>query len=179
MTPATPTRAIRLVPADAERYARLRLHMLNEAPWAYMASPEDDRALDLAHLRAMLAEDESAAFAVPAADGDELVAVSCVARVKSPKFRHRAKVWGVFCDPAERGRGLGRAVVGACLTLARSWDGVEWIDLGVSANSPAAQRLYESLGFVEWGREPESTRIGDRRWDEIMMALRVGSRPRA
>lgn len=170
------TRAIRLAPADAERYARLRLHMLNDAPWAYMASPEDDRALDLAHLRAMFAEEESAAFAVPAAEGEELVAVSCVARPKSPKFRHRAKVWGVFCDPAARGRGLGRAVVSACVALARTWNGVEWVDLGVSAHSPAAQRLYASLGFVEWGREPESTRIGDRRWDEIMMALRIGSR---
>jgi RimJ/RimL family protein N-acetyltransferase len=61
----------------------------------------------------------------------------------------------------------------AVITHARRWRGVTFLDLGVSANSPEAQRLYESLGFVVWGREPEATEYDGRRYDEIHMTLRL------
>ncbi|HVY60236.1 MAG TPA: GNAT family N-acetyltransferase, partial [Planctomycetota bacterium] len=93
-----------------------------------------------------------------------------------PKFAHRAKVWGVFVEPARRGRGLGKAVMASAIELARGWPGVDYVDLGVSENAPAARRLYEALGFREWGREPESTEHDGRRYDEVFMTLRLGPR---
>jgi ribosomal protein S18 acetylase RimI-like enzyme len=42
---------------------------------------------------------------------------------------------------------------------ARTWQGVESVALSVSANGTAAKALYESLGFVTWGTEPDSLRI--------------------
>jgi ribosomal protein S18 acetylase RimI-like enzyme len=170
------TRAIRLQPDDAERYMRLRRRMLDDAPWAYMATPEDDRALDPEKVRAMLAEVESALLAVPSDDGGELIAVAGIARGAPPKFGHRATLWGVFCAPEARGLGLGRAVVSAAIDVARAWPSVDWIDLGVSARSSEAQRLYESMEFQAWGREPEATQIGDQRYDEIFMAFRLNAR---
>jgi ribosomal protein S18 acetylase RimI-like enzyme len=94
-------------------------------------------------------------------------------RGKAPKFAHRANLWGVFVEPAYRGSGYGRAVVVAALEVARAWPGVDFVDLGVSENAPEALRLYESLGFVAWGREPETTAHARRRYDEIFMALRL------
>lgn len=61
----------------------------------------------------------------------------------------------------------------AAIELARTWHGVDFLDIGVSENSPEAQRLYESLGFRAWGRQPEVTRFEQRRYDEIFMALRL------
>jgi RimJ/RimL family protein N-acetyltransferase len=165
---------IRLTPTDAERFVLVRERMLAESPWAYAATPEDDDALDPAHLRSMLRESENAIVAVAA--GESLIATAGIARMKSPKFAHRAKLWGVFVDPSHRGRGLGRAVASAAIELAKHWRGVEFIDLGVSENSPEAQHLYASLGFEQWGREPETTQHNGRRYDEIYMALRVGRR---
>jgi L-amino acid N-acyltransferase YncA len=43
----------------------------------------------------------------------------------------------------------------------------------VSENAPEAQRLYESLGFQQWGREPEATQHEGRRYDEIHMTLKL------
>jgi ribosomal protein S18 acetylase RimI-like enzyme len=169
-------RPIRLVPADAERYAPLRLRMLSAAPWAFAASPEDDRVLDLPFLRALLTEEENAIVAVEGARGahlPELVAAAGVMRKKRAKFAHRAEIWGVFVEPARRGEGLGRAVTEAAVELARGWAGVEYVDLGVSADAPEALRLYESLGFRAWGREPEATAHDGRRFDEIHMTLRL------
>jgi ribosomal protein S18 acetylase RimI-like enzyme len=162
---------LQLTPADAARYVRLRRLMLADAPEAFSASPEDDVVLDEAFVARALAEPQNAIFAV--ADGAELVAAAGVRRQTRPKFRHRADVWGVYVAPPYRGRGHGRAILAAAIALARTWPGVDWLGLGVSAATPAAQKLYEDLGFVAWGREPEATEVNGRRHDEIFMSLRL------
>lgn len=173
-----PIQPIRLTPDDAERYARLRRRMLNLAPWAFDASPDDEEALDPARIVAMLADGSSATFAIeapgpPSVDGPELAAAAGITRAKAAKFAHRERLWGVFVDPAHRGQGLGRAVTAAAIEAARGWAGVEFIDLGVSENAPEALALYESLGFRAWGREPQATEHDGRRYDEIHMTLRL------
>jgi len=173
MDASSTSRVTRLGPADAERYARLRLRMLLDAPWAFGASPEDDKAQDLEDLRRQLAGYPYAVLAT-AAQGDptgELIASAGILRWTSPKFRHRATVWGVFVEPEERRRGLGRAVMTAAIDLARTWPGVDYVDLGVSERAHDAARLYESLGFAAWGREPEATDVDGRRYAEIHMTL--------
>jgi RimJ/RimL family protein N-acetyltransferase len=161
--------------------------MLLDAPWAFGASPEGDKGLDIAHLERSLAGEDYAIFAIDApaptgawadAAGEtreelELIAGAGIMRARSPKFAHRASIWGVFVEPAYRGNGLGRAVVTAAIVLVRSWPGVDYVDLGASERAPEAQCLYESLGFRAWGREPEATEIGGRRYDEIHMTLRL------
>ena len=178
---------VRLRSRDAARYARLRLRMLLDAPWAFGASPEGDKGLDVAHLERSLVGEDYAIFAIdaPAPTGEwpdaagetreepELIAAAGIMRARSPKFAHRASIWGVFVEPAYRGNGLGRAVVTAAIDLARSWSGVDYVDLGASERAPEAQCLYERLGFAAWGREPEATEIGGRRYDEIHMTLRL------
>src|SRR5262245_20676931 len=98
---------IRLTPNDAERFALLRRRMLADSPWAFASTPEDDDALDPAHMRKVLGEQENAIFAVEAVE--TLIATAGIFRMKRPKFAHRAKLWGVFVDADHRGRGLGRA----------------------------------------------------------------------
>ena len=164
---------IRLTPDDAERYAAIRSEMLADAPWAFGATPDDDTALDLAFLRSALEQEENAILAVEVPGRPALAAAAGIYRMQSAKFSHRAKLWGVFVDAQHRGKGLGRAVTAAAVALAASWHGVEYIDVAVSVNSPAAHGIYEGVGFVEWGREPEATQHEGRRYDEIHMSLRV------
>jgi RimJ/RimL family protein N-acetyltransferase len=161
----------RLAPADAARYVRLRRRMLVDTPAAFSASPEDDVVSDEGFVARALAEPENAIFAV--ADGDELVASTGVRHQTKAKFLHRADIWGVFVDPSHRGKGHARAMLTAAIDLARTWPGVEWLDIGVSAATPGAQALYESLGFVAWGRSPEATLVDGHRIDEIFLALRL------
>ncbi len=162
-----------LAPSDAEIYQAFRRLMLNDSPWAFTATEHDDIALDLEFLRSALADPENAILAIKGGDGSEsLLASAGIYRMRNPKFSHRAKLWGVFVHPQHRGRGLGRAVVEAAVNLAQAWSGVAFIDVGVSANSPEAHAIYRKLGFVEWGREPETTQHLGKRFDEIFMSLR-------
>jgi ribosomal protein S18 acetylase RimI-like enzyme len=180
---------IRLTPADAERYVKLHQRMLALAPWAFSATAEDDEVPDILHLADLLTQEHHATFAIeeelPPRGGDphgpevdarpRLVASASLTRAKPPKFAHRARVSAVFVEPEFRGRAMGKALMQAVLAQARGWGGVDFLDLGVSANSPEAQRLYESVGFALWGREPETTEHEGRRYDELHMTLCLGA----
>lgn len=145
--------------------------MLVDSPWAYGASPEDDRARDAGHLRSVLEDPDSAILVVESAG--VMVAAAGVVREARLKRRHIATMWGVYVAPCERGKGLGRVVVAAAIQTARGMDGVRWVHLSVSQNAPVARKLYESMGFRAWGTEPDALRVGGSSWAEAHMALEL------
>lgn len=70
------------------------------------------------------------------------------------RFRPGSDGWliaNVAVAEGFRGRGIGRALVSACLEYARAHGG-RWAALQVRADNDPALRLYRSLGFVEIGR---------------------------
>lgn len=147
-----------LTPADADVYSALRHEMLADAPWAFAGSgPVDDPSCDPAHVRTQLANPEH--VIIGAWDGDRLVGSAGVLRNTKVKFRHIAFIWGVYVSPAWRGQGLSRRIMHAAIDKAREWRGVAVVRLGVSARSIRAKALYESLGFVVWGVEPDCVRL--------------------
>jgi ribosomal protein S18 acetylase RimI-like enzyme len=60
----------------------------------------------------------------------------------------------LYVVPALRGRGLGRALLGAAIELARE-RGADTIDLGTSEDDTAARGLYESMGFTNREGSPD------------------------
>jgi ribosomal protein S18 acetylase RimI-like enzyme len=148
-----------LAPADAEGMVRLRREALAREPEAFSASTEDDVAASLDFVRAALARSDQATFG---AFAPELVGSVGVAREAKRKQAHRAQIWGLYVDAAQRGAGIGRALVAAALDFARRQDGVTHVGLCVAESSAAAIALYEQLGFRAWGVEPASLRVGGR-----------------
>lgn len=119
----------------------------------------------------MLARDDAAV--VGERVNGVLGAVAGIAREEALKRRHIAVIWGVYVRPAVRGMGLGRKVVAHAIEVARSWPEIASLHLAVSSNAPQAKRLYESLGFVEWGYEPDAIRIEGRSFGEHHMSLAI------
>lgn len=163
-----------LLPAEAEAYARLRRAMLVDVPRAFSSSPGEARGEQADSIVEYLSDPHHAIIVVdhPEKPG-ELAASAGINRMMHRKMRHRADIWGVYCVPDLRGRGLGRAVMLRAIEHARSWDGVEVVALSVSARSPEAIALYESLGFVRWGTEPDAMRIDGESFDEVHLALHL------
>jgi GNAT superfamily N-acetyltransferase len=163
----------RLVSDDAPAYVALRREMLADAPLSFASSVETDRGVNEDGVRTSLTRRSPDEYAIVGAwAGPRLVAVAGVLREERPKRRHVAGVWGVYVTLAFRGQGLGRAVVGQAIEIARVW-GVSKVQLSVSSTAPAAQRVYESLGFVAWGRESDALRVNGNSADEIHMDLRL------
>ena len=161
----------RLTKADVDDFVAFRRKMLERAPWAFAATPDDDVALDREFVVKQLADPYNAVFLLRSAE--DITGAVGIFRRESPKFAHRALLWGLFVEEAHRRRGVGRALLVEAIALARQWEGVEYIDLGVSEASPEAHDLYLSAGFVAWGREPGATAFEGRRLDEIHMSFRL------
>ena len=148
--------------------------MLLDSPHAFLGAPGDDESSKPDVVASRLADPENTILAIADPDvATRLIAVAGVARPKRVKLRHRAIIWGVYCDPAFRGRGCGRAVTQAAIDTARSWDGVAIIALCASASATGAIALYHSLGFEPWGVEPDAVRVDGASHDEIHMTLRL------
>jgi ribosomal protein S18 acetylase RimI-like enzyme len=82
-------------------------------------------------------------------------------------LRFRPSLWteGLECYlaelyvvPARRGQGLGRALLGEAIALARA-QGADYMDLGTSEDDHAARALYESMGFTNRERGAEGPLI--------------------
>lgn len=73
---------------------------------------------------------------------------------RSPKLklRHRCD-FGISIDKEYWGLGIGRALTCACIECAKK-AGYEQIELEVVADNERAVKLYEKVGFVEFGRNP-------------------------
>lgn len=161
--------AIELTPERYAAYLAHRQRMLTEEPQAFWSSPTDDIAQGVEAFTALMAREHNDLFVVIV---DGVIAASAgIVRIEKAKGNHRAKIWGVYCAPEHRGHGHGREAVRACVERARTWEGVDIVALSVSVSGAAALRVYESLGFVQWGTEPDVLRTGGQSYDEHHLAL--------
>ena len=157
-----------LTPDDLTAYCALRREMLDDSPWAFTASPEDDIGSDPLKLAARLKEPGQAIIAA-FDDSGRIVGAAGLARNPKKKLSHRALVWGVYVTPSARGLGIAREVVTRTIDIARTWPGVTSLALAASERAQTAVRLYTSLGFKIWGTEPAAVQTGGQTYAEIHM----------
>lgn len=82
------------------------------------------------------------------------------------KVRHRAE-FGIGVDQAYWGLGIGRALMEACVACAKK-AGYAQLELNAVADNKQALKLYESVGFVEFGRNPRGFRSRLTGWQELV-----------
>lgn len=70
---------------------------------------------------------------------------------ESPRHRHVCSL-GISIADAYQGRGVGRALMNACLDFADNWANYPRVELTVHADNKRAIALYESLGFRPEGQ---------------------------
>ena len=90
--------------------------------------------------------------------------ISCAGRKE--KVRHRAE-FGISVDQKYWGLGVGRALTEACAACAKK-AGYAQLELNAVAENERALRLYESVGFVEFGRNPRGFRSRLTGWQELV-----------
>ncbi|HEX6704988.1 MAG TPA: GNAT family N-acetyltransferase [Albitalea sp.] len=161
-----------LTPDDAVAFQVLRLQALSEDPVAFASSYEDERDTPLATVAERLQPAADRAI-VGAFDGAALVGLAAWHREEMRKLQHKGFVWGVFVAPSHRGRGLARSLIEAVIGLARHAPGIRQLNLTAYAANRTAIGLYESLGFVIYGREPAAICVDGMLHDDVHMSLRL------
>lgn len=171
---AFPAYAIRrLCSADLGAFRSLRLTALLESPTAFSATVESEQSLSDEQVGARL--EGPSHSGVWGAWNAQQVLVGSVGLLHLPqdKLRHKAALYAVYVAACARGEGLGRRLLEAVITHTRLLTDLRLLNLGVTANNTAALRLYQSLGFVEYGCEPAALSVDGLCHDEILMQLRL------
>jgi GNAT superfamily N-acetyltransferase len=163
---------IRLLEAeDAPAYRVLRTEALLTEPFAFGSDHELYVKKTDEEVCAQVVPIEDRVFSLGAFIEGELVGGVTLWRTPEVKFRHGANLVAMFVTEQARGKGCGKALVGALIERARTFSGLEKISLSVSTCQESACRLYRSMGFVTWGHEKNALRVGDVTTDFEHMTL--------
>ena len=153
----------RLETSDAGLYRDIRLEALKQNPEAFGSTFEKENAQPLSWFEAAIGRSDIFGAFV---DGTLAGIAGYVAR-ESSKQAHKALLWGMYVRSTARKSGLGKRLVAAVLDHARGR--VEMVQLTVVSENEDARRLYNALGFVEYGFEKRALKQDGRYYDEVLM----------
>jgi RimJ/RimL family protein N-acetyltransferase len=153
----------RLETPDAALYRDIRLEALQRNPEAFGSTFEWEDAQPLSWFEAVLGR---AAIFGGFLDGT-LAGIAAYGARESAKQAHKALLWSMYVRATARNSGLGRKLVAAVLDHARGR--VEMVQLTVVSENEAARRLYDAMGFVEYGYEKKALKHDGRYYDEVLM----------
>ena len=100
---------------------------------------------------------------------DEVVGFCDILPNSAQGFTHVGRL-GMGVRLEWRRQGIGRRLLGACLSLARD-AGIEKVELEVFSDNVAAVRLYDSFGFRQEGLKVRGRKLEGRYQDVLLMAL--------
>lgn len=141
----------------------------------FLLSYPDENSYDVEQERHFLCEKETSdnEIEICAVIGGQIVGTAGIEAVgKKDKVKHRAE-FGISIEKDCWGLGIGRALTNACIECARA-AGYAQLELDVVSENRSAMALYQSVGFVEYGRNPRGFRSRSAGWQEtVLMRLEL------
>ena len=164
----------RLSPPDAPTYRAIRLRCLQEFPGAFGSSYAEEVEKEKLLFESHIETEHPENFLMAAFDAVDCIGICGFLREAKLKTRHRGHILQMCVLPGYQGRGIGRKLLARTIDKAFTQEGLEQIILGVVQDNASAGRLYEQLGFVEYGLMPGYMKVaGERVAARLMMKMKA------
>jgi ribosomal protein S18 acetylase RimI-like enzyme len=167
--PTPPIQIRQLTPADAESFRELRLEGLRLNPEAFGSTYEFEKDQPLTRYTGWLTN--STVFG--AFQNSQLIGTASLTISSGLKDSHKGLLRAMYVRPGSRRSGAGRLLVEAAIQTARQK--VERVLLAVVSDNQPAIRLYQTLGFHQYGLEKNALKHNGKYSDEILMSLELTS----
>jgi RimJ/RimL family protein N-acetyltransferase len=164
-----------LTTTDAEAFRALRLQGFRDDPAWFGTTFEEASRQPVGHSTALLRREGRSPddFVLGAFYAGTLVGIAGFSRDLRQKRSHRGQIWGMHVVPTARGMGVGRTLLNALVSRARTLPGLTRLNLSVMADNATAIQLYVRTGFEVWGREPGAVIHDGHARDELLMGINL------
>jgi GNAT superfamily N-acetyltransferase len=143
--------------SDALNYYELRVQSENEYPEFVGFNAERELQAGPERIEELMSTYPSEGTVVFGAfNQKKLVGVAVISRRLSPKYRHKAFLWGMYVIREFRGSGAAKLLMQAAINWASANSEVIAITLQVTLSNSRGQQFYKRFGFNVFGTEQNS-----------------------
>ncbi|MBK7872824.1 MAG: GNAT family N-acetyltransferase [Saprospiraceae bacterium] len=156
---------------DKKVYRMTRLECLQAYPERFGSEYEEEVLKPELYFEKCLSDKDSPNFIFGAFDGENCVGLCGFVRENSARTKHRGEIVQMYVHPDYQGRGIGKQLLQNVIHKAFENEAIEQIVLGVFSSNVSANKVYEQLGFVEYGFQPNYFKIGKDYLHQRLMIL--------
>lgn len=149
-----------LLPSDAVQYRTFRLNNLRLYPTLFRADAGEESLKPLATSERRLSPTPLNRWQGAFDMQGVLIGAVGFRREAGVKRQHIGQVIGLSVAPDWQGQGVATALMVDVIDYARNLAGMRQIQLTLTIPNPAAEQLYDRLGFEVFGLEQDALRIG-------------------
>jgi RimJ/RimL family protein N-acetyltransferase len=160
-----------LKPSESKKYREIRLECLQNAKENFGATYEESVIMPELFFEAAIKKEDANNKIFGAFDGETLAAICGYRRESSLKTRHRALLVQVYTKPEYRGKNISFELMKYMINKLFEDETMQQITLGVVSDNHAAIKVYERLGFKEYGLHKNYFKDCNVYRDEILMML--------
>ena len=165
--------------ADLDQYIALRQRCLKEYPDNFGNTYKEEAENKFPKLLPAIKGTDTDSFAYGAFTTDNnLIGLCGFIREPRVKTAHRGEVIQMFVDTAYAGKGIGKQLLKHTIDKAFENPAIEQIILSLVYGNKAAEGLYKSMGFVEYGKLGNFFKTGNTYTSQLFMVLARDKKPK-
>lgn len=161
----------KLKPSESKKYREIRLECLQNAKDNFGSTYEESVIMPELFFETAIKNEDEYNKIFGAFHGDTLAAICGYRRESSLKTRHRALLVQVYTKPEYRGKNISYELMKCMIDKLFEDETMQQITLGVVSDNHEAIKVYERLGFKEYGLHKNYFKDGDIYRNERLMML--------
>lgn len=161
----------RLTNVDTREYRAIRLESLKNYPENFGSDFEDENAKPKLGYEEFIEQQSPYKFIIGAFDNEKLISICGFFRELKRKNRHIGLIIQMYVKSEYSSKGIGFNLLRTMAEEAFKLDGIEQLILGVVTTNISANKIYEKLGFQEYGIHKKHFKEGSDYFDQRFMVL--------